>query len=313
MKYGERLKSSFTYMRHSPSLLSVMILEFILGVTLGVLFFLGNLAIIVYLNRNALVNLDPNALDITAFINIAFNAKTIMVLSIVLLLQGVIFVYLDSFFKAGFFGMLKNAIHDGTTTLHEFLPEAKHYWYAMFRFLLLRYAIMALFAIPFLIALLFYVGTTPEFVTTAQAGWLLGTFLLFIIAVILIFFWFFYGEAVIVFEDASAMQAVRDSARITNQHLGITTGSLLTVIVLITIATVLENVLGMPFEYLGTIYGSAQLFTDSVKFFLNIITISAGIIASIFIFLTYDHLTTARGVRKPMMKMVSRKPIKRKA
>jgi hypothetical protein len=313
MTYGERLKTSFAHFKKSPSLLNVMIMEFILSVLLGILFFVGNLAIIVWLNQTGFQALGDQALDMEAFIAVALNAKTIITLVLVLIVEGLIFVYMDSFFKAGFYGMLKNAVHDGSTTFQEFVPEAKRYWHPMFRFLLLRYVLLIVFGIPLIVAAISVAGTTPALISSSQWVLLGVTFTIFIVAMLLIFFWLFYGEAVIVFEDADTKQAVKDSGRIVKQHLGATIGAFLIVVGIILVATVVESVLALPFDALAEKVGSTAFLRDVVKFLLNIITISAGIIASIFIFLTYDNFTNTRSVRKPTAKMTTKKPIRRKA
>jgi hypothetical protein len=310
MTFGQRLSASFSQFKKSPSLLTVMVLEFILSVLLGMLFFIGNLAIIVYLNETALGSISREAMDIQALINIAMNARTIITMGILLVLQGIIFVYMDSFFKSGFYGMLKNAVHDGSTTFQEFVPEAKRYWHPMFRFLLLRYALIVLFGIPFFIALLMFAGTNPALISTGQVTFFIGSLIVFVIALLLIFFWLFYGEAVIVFEDATAKQAVRDSTRLAKQNFKLTAGSFLVIAAMIIVAAIIESIIVMPFDYLAQNVASMQVLRDFVRFILNIITISAGIIASIFIFLTYDHLTTKREVRRPAAKISK---IKRKA
>ena len=192
MSHIDHLSFSFKQFWNNKSLLSVMLLEFILTFLLGILFFVADLAIITVLNKAALgaivVPIDSPQYQ-QAFLIAIWNMHTILVIGVILLMQSVILVYVDSFFKSGFYGMIKNVIQDGSTSFKEFLPEAKRYWHAMFRLLLLRYAIFAAVAIPFIFSLVSVLGTTQQFLSATQITLFSISIVLLIIVGLLTFFW----------------------------------------------------------------------------------------------------------------------------
>ena len=305
MDYAEKLTTSFSKFWNNRSLLSVMLLEFILAVLLGILFFLGDMVVLSYMNKDALAVMP--VIDWHVFL----NAPTIITAIVLIAIQLLIFIYIDSFFKAGFYGMLKNVVQDGSTAFAEFLPNAKRYWRSMFRFLLLRNAIILVFLAPLVIALISYLGTTQQFVTMQQQVFVVVAFLLLVLAMIAVFYWFFYGEAVIVFEDANVAEAMRTSTQMANRSVGVTIASLVTVGVIIILGSAVESVLMVPFQLLAASSQVWVIVAGFVRFLLNIITISAGIVASLFICFTYDELTMKKAARKVQVKRAI-VPIKRK-
>jgi hypothetical protein len=298
MNYSDRVTASFREFWKSPALLSVLILEFIITILLAFLFFFSDTVLVGMLNKAAVAQVieQTGTIDWHVFL----NTKTMVVLAVLLLIQGFVFIYIDSFFKSGFYGMLKNLVQDGTTTFNEFMPMAKRYWPAMFRFLLVRYALMLLVLAPFFVAAIQFVATTPALVTQGQYIALFTTLAAGALLALLISFWFLYGEAVIVFDDARASEGIRGSMQLANKNVGFSLATLFTFIAIAALGVIAASIISFPFDYAAEAtksFGLAIL-ADVVRFVLNLITISATVVASIFVFLSYRDLTEAPAVRK---------------
>jgi hypothetical protein len=126
MRYSERLSLSFKQYWQNRSLLSVLLLEFIARTIFIAISIMVDIFIVMWIN-GATVGAVP---DVGAFLNL----KTYAVLAALLIVQFIGLLYINSFFSAGLFGMLKNVIQDGSTTFDEFMPSAKRYWYETFRY-----------------------------------------------------------------------------------------------------------------------------------------------------------------------------------
>jgi|GEM_PF-5687110 len=310
MDYAPKLKQSFSGMWHNKSLWSVLILELILVTVVGILFFLGDLAVLAYINKDIVANGLTTAADWYALLNM----KTYLVGGILLLIQGLIFVYLSSFFTAGFIGMVKNLVKDGSTTFAEFIPEAKRFWYPMFRLTLVRYAILTVVAIPAFFAFLSFSLTTPQFLETSQIVYLVVSFLVLAVVATLVYFWFLYSEACVAFEDMQALQSIKTSARMANQNIGTSAVIVLLAFVIFFGAGIISALLILPFDIAIELQPQPWLmFTRSVvNFLLNIFTILATIVASVFVFLAYQELTVIKSVRKMPVAAMPKTTIKRR-
>lgn len=306
MEYSERLRSSFVAIGRSPSLLAVMLLEFIARMVLVVLFAILDLAVLGYINKDVLSAMTPDTMSWAPLL----NPTTIIVGVLLLVVQMLILLYIHSFFASGFFGMVKNYVKDGSTVFAEFMPGVRRYWRATFRFLFVRYGVMLLLSIPFGIALFNVLGTQPGFVTNTQWGLFIGASIFTIITGILLFFWLFFGEAAIVFEDLEAWEAVKRSGSIASKRIGLVIGGLVTIFVIVLIASFIVTILTLPFdvkiESLRAVGDTAamsgwMMARDIVNFILNVVTIVANIIVVVFIFLTFNDAVGGRPAARPVV------------
>ena len=294
MEYSPKIKQSFSGMWNNKSLWSVLILELILTTILGILFFLGDTAVVAYLNSDVLQG------GLTGFDwTLLLNAKTIVTTVFLLVLQFFIFVYVDSFFKSGFYGMIKNYVKDGSTTFKEFIPEAKRFWHPMFRLLLIRFVIFAVFGIPFMLALFSILGTTPQFIDSSQIILFAVTALVFAIVALLVFFWFLYSEAYVVFDDMGAWESIKASARLANQNKGTSIVVILLAILFLLGAGIISGLLVLPLDLAvkATQSTGLAITRDVINFLLNIISLVATVVVSILVFLVYSELTTIKAAR----------------
>jgi hypothetical protein len=298
MRFTRRLGLSFRQFWENRSLLSVLLLEFIARTVLIVLFIVINLAAIALINQDTMQWLPSGAPDLGSLM----NAKTYAALLILGIIEFIAILYVNSFFSAGYFGMVKNIIQDGSTTFAEFFPSAKRYWYATFRYLLPPYIIMTLAIIPF--AFLYGVySMVAAFGGSMDAQSLATLAIAFTIASVvsvIIVFWFSYGPAIIVFEDIGAWQAMRESFLLARRHFAATAAMTLTISAIIGIALALVYGINIGFAYLTLRVGSAELaaLAQTIELLLNIVTLSAAVIAGLFVFHTYEDLTMRKEVRR---------------
>jgi hypothetical protein len=293
MRYSERLSFSFKQYWQNRSLLSVLLLEFIARTIFIAICIIVDIFVVMWVN-GAAINAVP---DVGAFLNI----KTYTILAILLILQFIGLLYINSFFSAGLFGMLKNVIQDGSTTFDEFMPSAKRYWYETFRYLLLPYGIMMLALLPFM----YIYGVMSVMVTLGAMPYdgvlvpLLVTLLIAVAATIIVLFWFSYGPAIIVFEDASAWDAIKESCKLAKRNAGKTALMSATCIIIVAIAFLLMHGINIGMTMLGMRVQAAWFDTARriIELLLNIVIISASVIAGIFIFRTYDDLTMRKAAR----------------
>ena len=191
------LSLSFKETWKNPALIGVSVLQIIALFFLGLLF--GLFMYGVFSTR------APSIGMIIAFL-------------FVLLLQFLIFLLIRGFFSAGFYVMVKNVTQDGSTTFREFVPGAKRYWLHFAAYLFCRYLIVLLLMMPFLVSLSSDpMGGIGFFPSAAQIGWF---FFWVVSSAIVLFFWLLWGEALIVYEDLSAWEAIKGSIRMANENVG---------------------------------------------------------------------------------------------
>jgi hypothetical protein len=289
--YIGRVRRSFSLSWKNPALLSVLLLWFMITVILGVLFVIGDLSLVSFLNRDALTALGPTAAPEASLASV-FNTKTAVAVGILLVLQFVIFVYVESFFKAGFYGMLKNIAHDGSTTFSEFKPEAMRTWPMFFRYLLLRDAAFLLAMLPVALAGISIAGTTPGFVTPEQNVRMLVGFGASVSLFALLNYWLLYGELLIAFKGVWAIDAVKESFRFANGHALSSLCTFLTFAWLFVLAIIISNLINLPFTYLAqtTLSQGWMLADAAVGFFLNVVTLAASVLANVYLLLTFRQL-----------------------
>jgi hypothetical protein len=292
-----------------------MLLEFIARMILLMVFMLLDVFIIGVMNKDVIIGMTSQNFDFTPLL----NAPTIIVTLVLVIIELIVMLYINSFFSAGFFGMVKNHVKDGSTSFGEFMPSVKRYWTAMFRFLFIRYAVMLVFSIPLGFAIFSVLGTSPGFVTTAQWAILAIAFAVALVCGLIIYFWLFYGEAAIVFEDLEAWKAVKRSSAIARSNVKVTLGALFSVVLFLILASLAVSLCLAPFDYMIAKITLAQgdpqawvLTRQIIELVLNIVTISAMIITSIFIFLTYNQVVGKRPAAKPVKEQVKATSIKRK-
>lgn len=289
MSYSTNLSASFSQFWGNRSLLSVLLLELVARTLLIILFVLVNGAAVIGLNG------VPSTPDIDHFL----NAKTVITLAILALVEFFIILYVSSFFSAGFFGMLKNVIQDGATTFHEFLPNAKRYWQPTFRFLLVPYIIMLLSMIPFIFvytsasaAMLYGARLDP-----ATVQLLVLTLGISLLVLLLLSFLLSYGPAIIVFHDAGAWEASKESMQLAKRYVGKTLAMIITVGIIIGIMLLLVNLINGAISYWLDSIGAPSQAMQFTEFVLSIFVVVAIIIASIFVFQTFDDITMRRKAR----------------
>jgi len=292
MSYIDRFRKSFVAAKKNPALLSVLILKFILSALLFMLFAVVDTLIIIMLNKSALQFVPVEMLGVNSFL----NAKTVFVASILFLVELFIFTYVNSFFNAGFYAMIKNMMCDGSTLFKEFFPEAKKYWAAFFRLLLVKYALFLIVALPLIVGLISYLATVPSAISTTQAWWLIGSIFFFGLATITLFFVFLYAGAVLVYEREDALPAMKASLQLIKNKFWYSVCIGLTIAGLFFVAFILSALLLIPFEKLAQLFPDkgVVILHDIASFVLNIVTLIATVITSIFLFMSYDELTMKR-------------------
>jgi hypothetical protein len=308
-----RVGEAFQKCWQNPSLLGVLLLEFLFSVVLGILFFIVDALILASMNQTAFDLAQPNFINWQAFL----NTETIIVAILLIVVEGFLFVYLDSFFKSGFFGMCKNLVQDGSTTFQEFLPSAKRYWHPMFRLLLVRNLLLLIFLIPLVFAGISYLGTTPQFVTPGQAVFFFTTLAIFLIASAIIFLLFFYAEAVVVFRDQAAILSIKESVQLVRSRFGPTFLAFALTILIIVLGGAIESLFATPIDMVAsTLTPETSIVLvgalNFLRFTLNIVSIIASVIASVYIFLTYRDLTSNLARRPTTEKTVVRKTVVQK-
>lgn len=246
MAFGTILRDSFRRFIDSPVLFGMLLAEMVLVWVLAILFFIVDGAVAFGMNADALRLVDPA--NIEAAISAMLNAPTIAVMGVLVVFQLLVLLLLDSLFKAGLYGMAKNAVLDGTTTIREFWPEAKRFWPPMLRFLLIRYLLLALLFIPSII-LLYRLAITPVGMVgeTLVVSAIIGI-VLFLLGWLAISLLFLYGEAAIVLDDETASGAIRSSARALRERPGLAIVLLLTILLMLVAIGLLERVIAIPIE-----------------------------------------------------------------
>ncbi|MDD9953945.1 MAG: hypothetical protein OXR66_06430 [Candidatus Woesearchaeota archaeon] len=282
MRFAKLFTQSVKDAAKNLSLLGVLLIAFITTALAGLLFFLLDNYFLTVLHPGIATAQDP-----IAFINSQLDMPTIAMLLTLLLVQSIVLLLIDSFFRAGFYGMIKNLYHDGHTTIREFTPNAKRFFLPLFGFQFVRYALLFIIGIPFLFTLLQFMSSSyPDMV---QLGVVFG--ITSLLALIVLFFLLF-GEVIIVAENESSAGAVLRSVRTVKKYFvrSLITG--LTVFLLLGVVYVVSGFIETP---LGAACQAAQggtmcIAADAVNILFRIVTICAGIITSIFIFRVYKGL-----------------------
>lgn len=293
MRYPELLKVSWMRYWQNKSLLSVLLLEFIARTIAIAAFIAIDIAVVVALNGPVI----PGEAGLTQFM----NAKTYIVLTILLLVEFFAILYINSFFSAGFFGMLRNVVQDGSTTFDEFLPNAKRYWYATFRYLIIPYILLLLAMLPFAY---FYAlsATAAAFGGMFDASLLpylavSGVITLLVAAAIL--YWFSYGSAIIVFDDTDAWTAMKDSFALAKRRAGATMMMTALCMLVLLLAFAIYHSINLTFMLLAQRLQQEWMLTAAriLELLLQIITLSAAVIAGIIVFMVYDGITSEKAAR----------------
>lgn len=294
MDHLDRLSQSSTDLWRNPSVLGVLLLQYILVMLVVVLFVAIDAAIIWWLNSGTLGPLlSADQFQPEALLNAIWNARTISTIVAVGLIQLVLLLLLSSIFTAGALGMMRNLLLDGSTRFQEFPSMARRFTGQVFRFTLLRYALLAIPIGLFLFAVLSVLGTTPELIDSTQIGLLITSGVILLVVGVLVAFLLMYGDAVIVFEDLGALHAARRTLRIVREHPGTSIAAGLLGFTTIIVLSIIVSLLTMPLSIAADATGSAGLLVGEqvVSFLGNIILMAAGLVVTIFLFRTYRHLT----------------------
>lgn len=300
MKLNQNLSKAFRIFVQNPSLFGIALSEMVLLYFIGVLFFLGDMAILFALNRDSLANVPLQNIDaaLTAFM----NPTTIAVFLILLFVQGVALLLLDSFFKSGLYGMMKNALYDGSTGLAEFVPEAKRFWPPMLRFLFIKYALSLLIFIPFGIVM-FRLAVTPQIaISDSLIMSALISMAVFFLLLALISFLFLYGEAAVVLGRMSALEGIKSSVETIKENF---LPSVLLALLLVGLffgILLFESIAATPINI--QLQSSDALNADSaslwsvarmtLSFFSNLLVLSLTVVSGLLIFLSYATFAKIR-------------------
>jgi len=284
------LKTSFSRFWKNPGLLSILLLEFIFVVVFGILSYIVNTAVLFSLNTDVLAS----PLAATGELNwrLLLNAKTIITLSLLFIVEFLLFVYLDSIFKSGFYTMVRNTIQDGNTKFGEFTPGVKRYSFAMLRLLLFRYSCIVLLAMPLVVGIV--LGSAITFPSSYFQSLIVVSIIIFLIGWFVISLATLYAEFVIVFDDVSAIESIIKSSQLVKKHFFASLGSFLMIIFLVIAGILAAKILQLPFSLLadrGVFYAAAN---QSMGFILNIFTISATVIAGLYLCQRYHDITSHR-------------------
>ena len=160
----------------------------------------------------------------------------------ILVIQLVLSLLFDAVVTAGFSGMVRNAVEDGSTTIREFLPALRRYWTRFVGYFIIRAAIIILLAIPFIISVI-----DPPI--AGYTGFHYAWFAFFAVASALVaFFWLLWTAAIIVFDDAQTLDALKDSIRFTRAHPWITARTALACAGVMLAMLVLSTITSMPYR-----------------------------------------------------------------
>lgn len=251
---------------------------------LSILFDIVSLAFLSKINTSlyeAILTDSPNTF---AFM----NTQTYVFYGIFMLIQSLVMVYVLSFFMAGYFGMLKNVVKDGSTIFREFYPEMKRHWYAMFRLQLVKMLFMLLIGVLFFYGMIQFVGTTPGFLSPEQQIIIAVSVIVAVVLFAIVTFLLLFSESIIVLEDAEALESMKGSLSFISKNLGRALATFFTVIGILVIAALIVFTLSALIHLLLSPYGTTGITIATVlNFLLLIILFAGGIIASTFIVKNY--------------------------
>ncbi|HIH24981.1 TPA: hypothetical protein HA251_08160 [Candidatus Woesearchaeota archaeon] len=301
------LGHAWSLLRHSPSLIGVLVLEYIARTVLVVLFIMIDAMIVLAMNPDAASILATQPGSIGPLL----NAPTIAVVVLVVIIELLILLYASSFFISGFYGMAKNTIKDGSARFGEFIPSVKRYWRVFFRFYFLKYGLTILLFIPAIIMTAVLLAS-PQGATDTMVYLSFAIALLFsVIATVVLHVWLFYGEAVIIFADAEALPAAKQSGKVLAANIGSSVTTMLTVLSIAFIATIITAILLSPFDYMikdSFLVGnsSRMMLWQSIRqvadLVFGIIMISATALWSLFVLIQYNAFVGGRPAASPVLK-----------
>jgi hypothetical protein len=314
VSHVQRIKESFSGMVNNPVLVGVLVLQAILVWLLIALFAIIDAGIVFYVG-----GLDPNALRMEVLVQTLFTGKILMVLLPVLLIQSLIIAVIDAFFRAGFYGMLKNTILDGMTQFKEFVPEAKRFFPQMFWFGCIRYLIVLILFLPLLIALKGTLSISPAMIADAQIMKIFAAGAFFAFGLFILFLFFLYGEAVIVFENLAAIPAIKRTCYLVKKYAG---SSLVVILVAFAMMFALGAIEQLIYQILNFLSPEGARISDYVQTIVsllyNILTIAIGIVISFYVLYTYRTLVKrktqlARAAATKQKKKSSKKKVVKKS
>jgi hypothetical protein len=311
MSYLANLRKSFSDFFSNPALLTVAILWFLLTFLVSILFDMIRLSALYYVNPGLFNAFLTGAQDWFTHLNTA----TYVSLGVFYVIEGFVFAYILSFFMAGFYGMLKNLMQDGSTVFAEFFPEAKRHWYAMFRLQITRVAAGLLMILLFGYSLLQLAGTTPGFITATQQLAITISTILGILLFLLLTYFLLYSESMVVLESTGAWTAIRDSSRLAANRIARTITIFLTMLLLIALAALLVYVLSAATDALLQPQASkAMMIIATILNYLYLLVGFSGVILShLFIIRNYYQMTVDTAGRKQRTTAAREiKPIRKK-
>lgn len=278
MRWSERLKTSVREFAAYPSIFLVLVLEMLLTGILFLAFFFIDSALLASVA-------DPNFMQSPqAMAQALLTPQVIAVGGLMLLVQGALLLGLDSLFKAGAYGMARNAIKKKRTSLKEFWPEAKRLIKPVFGYQLIRYALLLAVSLPFLIVLLGSVGTT--FFSDAHIAALAATGAIAAIGAIAVLFLLLWGEPGIVLGKERPLRALRSSLKLIRARPGFSITVALTIVLALFIASLAQNLILLPFDLALSANPTQGLAIarDVVGIASSVLSIAAGIVALFFLF-----------------------------
>lgn len=303
----EPLSRAWSLLRHSPSLVGVLVLEYIARTVLVVLFIMLDAMIVLAMNPDAVSVLTAQPGGIGPLL----NAPTITVVLLLVIIELFILLYASSFFISGFYGMAKNTIKDGSARFSEFIPSVKRYWRSFFRFYFLKYGLTIIVFIPAIIMTVLLLAS-PQNAADSQAYISFIIAVLFsVIAAIALHVWLFYGEAAMVFADAEALPAAKRSGKVLAANIGPSVTTMLTVLSIAFIASIITAILLSPFDYMAKesfLAGNSsrmmlwQGIGQVADLVFGIIMISATALWSLFVLIQYNAFVGGRPAASPNIK-----------
>lgn len=293
MSHLERLAESGQDLWRNPSIMGVMVLQYVLFTLLGVLFILIDLAVVASINGEALAPLLTGTAPTEAFVHAIWNAPTIITLSIIIFIQLAILTFIGALFTAGAYGMIRNLLLDGNTTFKEFVPMARRYTGRIFRFTLLRYAIILIPLIILTFAFVGILGTTQGLVSDSQFTFLFGAMGLVAAVALTASLLLLYGDAIIVFEDIDAIPAAKRAVVLVRAHFktSFAAGVLAVVLVLLFMALLIFVSIPLQPSPETTPTFARVMGTQAVDILGNVLLLAVSLTITIFIFRTYRAVT----------------------
>ena len=287
MGHFGRLVDSGKDLWRNPSLLGVLVLQYAIVTLLGILFGLMDIALIASLNGGTLGPLLDQGAPQEALIGAVWNAKTAIALGVVGGVQFLLLTAVASWFTAGAYGMIRNLLLDGSTALREFRPMARRFVWRIFRFTLLRYALLAVLTAPLVFSFLGIAGTTSGLVTPGQMAFFTIALIAFVVIGLFVMLLLLYGDAVIVFEDAGALRAAKRTLLLVRRHPWTSLVTGLLSIALLALFAIIISFLLAPLRAAK----QAVVASEGLGIIGNVLLVAAGTVVVIFIFRTYRSIT----------------------